>query len=276
VALRANRRATSPETTRTKALQRLVVDLARRDFEERYPDPKLSEVVALICAYDEEANIGGVIAAVPKEACGFKVTTLVIVDGGEDDTAGVARKHDALTFVLPANLGHGMALRVGYRLCVEGGSRYVVTLDADGQNDPTELGGLLLPLVEDESDFVVASRRLGVDETNDQVRRAGVRFFAWLMNALTGSGLTDTSNGYRALRTSLLADIVDHLEQDQYQTAELLITALGRGWRVSEVPTVWHKRASGFSKKGTNLTFALRYTGVVLGTWWRERGRPPG
>jgi glycosyltransferase involved in cell wall biosynthesis len=276
VAPPAPERASTPDRTRTKALQRLVVDLARRDFEERYPDRTLSPVVALICAYEEEANIGPVIAAVPKEAGGLAVTTLVIVDGGDDDTAGVSRKHDALTFVLPANLGHGMALRVGYRLCVEGGSRYVVTLDADGQNDPGELPALLAPLVDDEADFVLASRRLGVDETRDRVRQAGVRFFAWLVNALTGAELTDTSNGYRALRTTLLADVVDRLAQDQYQTAELLITALGRGWRVTERPTVWHERASGHSKKGTNLTFALRYAGVVLGTWWRERrGTPP-
>lgn len=264
-------RANTPERTRSKALQRLVVDLARRDFEERYPDRTLSPVVALICAYEEEANIGTVIAAVPAEACGLPVTTLVIVDGGDDDTAGVSRKHDALTFVLPANLGQGMALRVGYRLCVEGGSRYVVTLDADGQNDPGELAQILAPLVDDTADFVVASRRLGVDETSDRVRQAGVRFFAWLVNALTRADLTDTSNGYRALRTSLLADVVDRLAQDQYQTAELLITALGRGWRVAERPAVWHERTSGHSKKGTNLTFAFRYAGVVLGTWWRER-----
>ncbi len=80
-----------------------------------------------------------------------------------------------------------MALRVGYRLCVEGGARFVVTLDADGQNDPAELPGLLAPLVDDAADFVVASRRLGVDETSDRVRQAGRGFFAWLMNRLTGS-----------------------------------------------------------------------------------------
>ena len=95
-----------------------------------------------------------------------------------------------------------MALRVGYRLCIEGGSRYVVTLDADGQNDPAELGG---PAGARSSTTrptsSSASRRLGVDETSDRIRQAGVRFFAWLMNALTGSDLTDTSNGYRALRT---------------------------------------------------------------------------
>ena len=43
----------------------------------------------------------------------------------------------------------------------------------------------------------------------------------------------------------MLADIVDRLEQEQYQTAELLTTAVRRGWRVTERPTVWHARHVG-------------------------------
>ena len=119
--------------------------------------------------------------------------------------------------------------------------------------------------------FVVASRRLGVDETADRTRQAGVVFFSWLMNRLTGSQLTDTSNGYRALRATMLSDVVGRLEQDQYQTAELLITCLSRGWRVAERPTVWHERLSGQSKKGGNLLYGFRYASVIVRTWRRER-----
>ena len=54
----------------------------------------------------------------------------------------------------------------------------MVTLDSyDTQNDPAEIGVMLQPLVDDEADFVVASRRLGHDATSDGVpqgRRAGV------------------------------------------------------------------------------------------------------
>jgi len=95
--------------------------------------------------------------------------------------------------------------------------------------------------------------------------------FAWIMNRLTGSQLSDTSNGYRALSAPLLADVVDRLEQRQYQTAELLITAISRGWRVTERPTVWRPRASGTSKKGSNLFFGFRYANVVVQTAIRER-----
>jgi glycosyltransferase involved in cell wall biosynthesis len=256
---------------RHQALHQLVIQLGRQEFDKRYPDLKLSPVVALVCAYEEEANIGPVLAAVPREVHGLAVTTLVIVDGGEDGTADVARDSGAATFVLPVNLGHGVALRVGYDLCISLGAEYVVTLDADGQNDPSELPVMVEPLLDDGVDFVVASRRLGVDETSDRVRRAGVYFFATLMNVLTGSKLTDTSSGYRAIRVAVLSDVLGRLQQDQYQTAELLITAVRRGWQVAERPTVWHPRASGESKKGTNLLFGARYTDVVLRTWLRER-----
>jgi glycosyltransferase involved in cell wall biosynthesis len=260
-------------SSRLVALQRLAIEMAREEFATRHPDLALSPVAALICAYEEEDNLGDVLARVPTKACGLEVTPVVVVDGGDDATDRVAKEAGAVTFVFPTNLGHGVALRVGYDLCVQGGAQYVVTLDADGQNDPAELETMLQPLVDDQADFVVASRRLGVDETADRYRRIGVVWFAWLMNRLMGSNLTDTSNGYRALRSTLLADVGPRLQQDQYQTAELLITSMSRGWRVAERPTVWHERTSGQSKKGGNLLYGFRYASVILRTWQRERHR---
>jgi len=173
--------------------------------------------------------------------------------------------------VLSENLGHGYALRVGYALAIEFGALFVLTLDADGQNDPLEIPVMLQPLIEDEADFVVASRRLGQDTTTDRTRKAGVRVFSWVMSLLGGTRLTDTSNGYRALRVLMLDDVVHRLTESQYQTAELLMVCLKRGWRVTERPTRWLPRSSGTTKKGKNYLFGLRYARVVLSTWWRER-----
>ena len=259
------------EADRLASLRRHVIAAAMTDFDDRYPDLRFTAAVGLICAYEEEGNIGDVLAKMPSEACGLPVTTLVVVDGGDDRTAQIARELGAVTFEFPSNLGHGVALQVGYRLCVERGATYAVTLDADGQNDPAEIPVMLQPLVEDEADFVLASRRLGVDTTSDRFRKLGVIFFSTVMNLLTGSKLTDTSNGYRALRVTMLADVVDRLTQEQYQTAELLITCIKRGWRVTERPTVWLPRQSGTTKKGANWLFGFRYARVVLATWWRER-----
>jgi len=270
------RGATSGASIRTDPDRaRRVIQESRADFDAAYPGVTFEPVVGLVCAYEEEANIGAVLAAMPKEACGLPVTTLVIVDGGSDATDKVARESGAVTFVLRENLGHGYALRVGYALCIELGARYAVTLDADGQNDPAEIPVMLQPLVDDEADFVVASRVLGRDTTTDRTRKAGVRVFSWLLSTIGRTKLTDTSNGYRALRVSMLDDIAYRLVQPQYQTAELLIIAMRRGWRVTERPTVWLPRASGTTKKGKNWLFGFRYGRVVAETWWRMRKEPP-
>ncbi len=267
--------ATSSASIRTDPDRaRRVIEEARREFDREHPSLKLSPVVGLICAYEEEANIGAVLAAMPAEACGLAVTTLVVVDGGADETDQVAKDSGATTFVLGENLGHGYALRVGYALCIELGAQYVVTLDADGQNDPREIPVMLQPLVDDQADFVVASRVLGRDTTTDRFRKAGVRVFSWLMSAMGHTRLTDTSNGYRALRVSMLDDVAYRLVQPQYQTAELLIVAMRRGWRVTERPTLWLPRASGTTKKGKNWLFGVRYGRVVLETWWKVRKEP--
>jgi len=70
----------------------------------------------------------------------------VIVDGGEDGTARVSMEEGRDHLRVPGEPGHGVALRVGYDLCVSLGAQYVVTFDADGQNDPAEMPEMLQPL----------------------------------------------------------------------------------------------------------------------------------
>jgi len=259
----------SREQRRRDDLRRLVMELARQDFNRHHPGVSFAPVVVLVASYLEADNIADVLKAVPHEVCGLGVSVLVVVDGGDDGTEDIVRGLDAFCASLPVNMGQGVALRFGYELARSFGARYVVTLDADGQDDPASIPDLVAPLLADEADFVIASRRLGVDESTDKMRRAGVVFFARLVNWLTGLEVTDTSMGLRALRAEVLGDVV--LEQDQYQTAELLISAASRGWRITERPTVRHARASGESKKGHNAFFALQYLRVILRTWLRDR-----
>jgi glycosyltransferase involved in cell wall biosynthesis len=241
---------------RTSELTRYVVSQALADFDARYPNVRFGPVVAIIAAY---------------EVGDLEVSTLVVVDGGRDNTAQVALDAGVFTCVLPVNLGQGAALKLAYGVASARGARYVVTLDADGQNDPGEMATMLEPVIEDRADFVIASRRLGVDQTTDRFRRAGVKLYAWVLNAIVAQDLSDTSNGYRAFRIEVLDDIVPFLTQDQYQTAEVVITAANRGWRITEQPTVWHPRASGTSKKGGNLVFGYNYARVIGTTFYRVK-----
>lgn len=233
------------------------------------PELELPPVVVLIAAYNEARGIGGVLDAIPPTCLGYRVGTVVVVDGSGDGTADVARAHGAVTLDVPVNRGQGAALRLGYHLAARHGARYVVTTDADGQYDISELPLLLKPVVSGEADFVTGSRQLGVNESTDRVRRAGTRFFAALVSLLTGQRVTDTSFGFRAMRVEVATGVT--LNQPQYQSSELLIGVLSQGYRVQERPLTMHPRGNGRSKKGNNLVYGARYARVVLGTWWRER-----
>jgi glycosyltransferase involved in cell wall biosynthesis len=229
--------------------------------------------VVLIAAYNEEDSIPSVLSRSPEISCGLAVDTLVVVDGATDDTAAVALRHGALTCVAPHNRGQGAALRLGYRLAAARGASYIVTTDADGQYDMSELPLLLRPLIEDRADFVTGSRRLGRTESKDLVRRAGTYAFAWLVSAMTGQRITDTSFGFRGMKAEVPNSVL--LRQRQYQSSELLVGVLSRGYRVLEQPMTMRARIAGRSKKGNNLWYGFRYSRVVIGTWMRERHRGP-
>lgn len=246
-----------------------VRDEAIAAFRERHPGLVLQPVVAVIAALDEASSIGAVLAAIPARACGLGVDVLVVDDGSGDATSRVAAGAGVRVARLRRNCGHGVALRVGYQLAREHGARFVVTLDADGQWDPAELADVLAPVARGEADLSIGSRVLGRTETDDGFRQAGVHVFGALVRLLTGATVTDTSSGFRAMRVEVTADV--RQEQVQYQTSELLIGALARGYRVTEVPIVMRKRTAGTSKKGRNLTYGARYARVIVATWWRER-----
>jgi hypothetical protein len=233
------------------------------------PELTLPPVVVLIAAFNEADGLGPVLDAVPATCLGLGVASLVVVDGATDGTAEVARAHGAVTCVVPVNRGQGAALRLGYHLAAARGARFVVTTDADGQYDLAELPLLLEPLLAGAADFVTGSRRLGANESTDPVRRLGTRVFAALVSVLTGHRVTDTSFGFRAMRAGIPATLT--LTRPQYQSAELLIGVLTRGYRVVERPMTMRRRSQGRSKKGGNLVYGARYARVVLGTWLRER-----
>ena len=132
---------------------------------------------------------------------------------------------------------------------------------------------MLEPLVNDEADFVLGSRVLGRSDNKDAFRQMGVHVFAALVRILTGTRVTDTSTGLRAMRAEITATV--RQEQVQYQTSELLIGAIYQGYRIAERPIVQHQRVAGESKKGNDVLYGARYARVVVRTWWRERRTPP-
>ncbi len=231
----------------------------------------LRPVAIVIAAFNEEGVLGSVVDSLPVSLCGLATSVIVVSDGARDGTVAEGRAHGALVCDVPVNRGQGAALRLGYRIAREGGARFIVTTDADGQYNPAEMERILGPVLSGEADFVTGSRKLGSQETKDPVRRLGTWVFAVTISLLTGKRITDSSFGLRAMRAEVTGAV--RLEQPQYQSAELLIAVLARGFTVLEVPATIHKRQVGDSKKGHNAIYGLHFAAVIARTWWRERQR---
>ena len=224
-------------------------------------------VLVCIPAFNEADSLPAVLAEIPTEVAGLGTHVLVIDDGSRDGTANVARKLGAHVVSHPVNSGQGAALQTGYLVGERLGVDVVVTLDADGQHDPTQMIRLVEPIVHDEADFVVGSRRMGEQDNESRTRDAGITVFTRIVNLIGGTDISDVANGYRAIRASRLAEIA--FTEDQFHNPELLLGAARAGLRVVDVPVTIRRRTAGTSKKGTNLRYGLGFLRVMLKSWLR-------
>ncbi len=258
----------------------LEAELARLDPAERaaaaaflaaHPPGSGAPLAIVIPAYNEEPTVAEVIAEIPREAAGLAAETIVVVDGAKDATASEATRAGALVCDVSVNRGQGAVLKLGYWLARARGARVIVTIDADGQYEPDEIGSVVAPILDGRADFVSGSRRLGNELTTDKVRHAGVIVFGALISVLVRHRITDPACGLRAMRADLTGVVT--LEQPQYQASELMISAALNGYRLAEVPTTMRDRDAHATKtkKGGNFGYGVRFARAAVHTWWRDR-----
>jgi hypothetical protein len=251
------------------AIRELVEALAVQafDWDRAQAIPEIQSIVVIMPAYNESENIAAVIHALPESLDGYPVVPIVVDDGSQDGTREVSRTAGAFVARLPIRRGGGLALRVGYEIANHLNAVVVVTMDADGQHVPDEMPLLVKPILEDEADMVNGSRVLGEFERESVIRHLGVHFFSWLVTVMTGSRITDVSNGYRAIRAEVLRGL--RLDQDQFWTSELLIEGMRVRLRIREVPITIRARAGGESKKPKTVKYAWHFTKAIFKTWLR-------
>ncbi|MDX6662179.1 MAG: hypothetical protein QOG09_281 [Solirubrobacterales bacterium] len=231
------------------------------------PERFRGKVAVLIPAYNEAESVGVVIDQIPETVCGVETAVLVVDDGSRDGTGDAARGHGAAVARHVVNRGGGAALRTGYRLLSESGAEIVVTLDADGQHLPEEMPRLVQPVLDGEVDMAHGSRVLGSAEQNHFARELGIVFFNRLVSFITRTKVSDCSNGYRAVRASVLPQLV--LRQEQFHTSEFMIEAIKRGIPAKEVPVTVVRRLHGHSKKPAVVRYGLGFANAIVRTWLR-------
>ena len=131
------------------------------------------------------------------------------------------------------NQGKGAALRAGFRQALEGGSAAVLTLDADGQHDPTCIPAFLearrsrhAPLIIGQRDFsqMPLSRRLA--------NNLGTWTFSWAV----GRQIADNQSGYRLIARPLLPRLLESEEAGFEFEVEMITLAIRAGLLIDWVP----------------------------------------
>jgi Glycosyltransferases involved in cell wall biogenesis len=261
-------RALSQTARSSRQLSAVLEGLAWEEFRQaKLPERFRGKIAILIPAYNEAENIGHVLDRMPAEVCGVETAVLVVDDGSRDGTGDVAAKHGAVVARHVINRGGGAALRTGYRLMVDSGAEIVVTLDADGQHLPSEMERLVKPVLDGEVDMAHGSRVLGQADRNHFARELGIVFFNRLVSLITRTHVTDCSNGYRAVRTTVLPQLV--LRQEQFHTSEFMIEAIKRGIPAKEIPITVEQRLHGHSKKPAVVRYGLGFANAIVRTWLR-------
>jgi glycosyltransferase involved in cell wall biosynthesis len=202
-----------------------------------------TDVSAVIAAKQEAPSIEDVV----RRARRYVGEVIVVVGRSTDGTADIAARSGARV-IEDGGRGKGEAIR---RAIPRIQTPIAVFLDADGSHDPEDIPLLVEPIQAGRADHVSASRlRGGSSELHggfdEFLRLTGSSFITACINARFACRLSDSQNGFRAIRTSVLREL-DLRENTTTIEQEMIIKTLRRGQRMAEVPSHEHARAHGVS-----------------------------
>lgn len=202
-------------------------------------------ILVAIPAYNEQQTVGQVAQRV-REALP-QCELLIVDDGSTDATPEILRELGIATARHPCNLGYGRAIQTAIKFALAGGHDALLTLDADGQHDPTQLPALLEAFERASWDLCVGSRYVksrsyaGVPLG----RRIGMWTFSRVLALLTGRRIYDTTSGLKLFRRSVFTPLTLWHFVDFH--AEALAYLLRLGFDVAEYPIVVSARGHGQS-----------------------------
>lgn len=202
-----------------------------------------NNVTVVIPTLNESASLDQVITE-SKKYC----NNILIVDGhSNDNTKNITIQHD-VSFVLDNKKGKGDAIRVSINHIA---TPVVIFIDADMSHDPNDIPKLIKPIYENKADHVIGSRpRGGSDELHGDfekfLRMIGSDIITLGINYRFNVRLTDSQNGFRAVKTDVLKNLnlkenITTIEQ------EMTIKTLRKGFIIQEVPSHEYARKYGDS-----------------------------
>ena len=187
-------------------------------------------IIVCIPVHNEEKNIAKLIIDTKK----FSNKIIVIDDGSSDYTSKIARELGAEVIIHEKNLGKSAALQSGFKHAMKFSPDVVVTMDGDGQHDPSFIPYLIEPIINEEVDIVIGSRS---NKTKMPIyRKIGYDAICFMNRKAINSKVRDTQSGFRAYSVKSINAIAQETYQDYAGEFEQLGTLTQKGFEIKEVP----------------------------------------
>lgn len=199
-------------------------------------------VVAIIPAYNEEKVLADVIGKTLEHVD----EVIVVDDGSSDKTSEVAIEAGARVIKHSVNLGKGEALKSGFKAI--GDDSIIITIDGDGQHNPSEIPDLVRPIIEDGADLVNGSRYMnGPEENTPAYRRVGQKVLDIATNISAGTKVTDSQSGFRAFSPKS-KNVFRFKDTGFGIESEMLVDAAESGLKIVEIPITVRYDLDGSTK----------------------------
>jgi len=184
-----------------------------------------SRVGIVIPAFNESATIAAVVALV-----GHYGMPIVVDDGSSDATAELAKYNGAVVVAHKRNCGYDDALNSGFIKADEIICEVIITVDADGQHDPSLIQHFI-DEIDAGMDVVVGVR--------SRKQRLAEHIFALYTNLRFG--IKDPLCGMKAYRATVY-EALGHFDSYSSIGTELTIYAAKKGYRLSQIPFIVRER----------------------------------
>jgi glycosyltransferase involved in cell wall biosynthesis len=226
------------------------------------------DLSVVIPVYNEEENLPSLWSELRLvlEPLNLAFEVVFVDDGSRDRSAELIRgfrETDLRVRLvrLKANAGETAATDAGFK---SARGRWVVTMDADLQNDPHDIPALLSHL--DRWD-AVTGWRTNRGEGDSVVRRISSRVANRVRNALSDECIQDSGCTFRAFRRECLRGLV--LYRGFHRFIPTLLKM--RGYRVIEVPVRNRPRRFGQSKYGVLNRVFVATADLLVVRWMKNR-----
>ncbi|MBN1232685.1 MAG: glycosyltransferase family 2 protein [Candidatus Coatesbacteria bacterium] len=219
----------------------------------------ISDIAILMPAYNPGRNLKPLLEELLKSI--KREHIWVVNDGCTDDTQQILENSHVNILVHKENKGKGASLKFGFEN-LKNEFKAIITMDADGQHDPSEIP--LFIKAGNEFDLVIGDRQ---NRSADMpfIRKGSNWLNTKVVEKLSGMKLKDSQCGYRLIKTDILKTI--QLKKEHYELeGELLIKACKKGFKIGFVPvrTIYNDHAVSHIKPVDILRFSKFYLNMIF------------